>query len=244
MDRGAKALVNIRRAVEQYDRTDRPVTAILAVTLRTDFVRDLAPDQLRRERSRLHRVLLQDFTRRVNDGVLVDAGLRVQMDFLPASAHSTYFYTRSGWNAQTKAAALKEMTRRANAAWARRIGADHVFVSGRTRIPGVRSVSVNFLLSTPLTYMNLRPPQDDADEDGDNGDEDEDEDDDDDDDSFDEEKGRPVPDGSQQAPRAAAESQSPSKRQRSDSATGQDGLPAMPPVTEALQARVVKTPSY
>ncbi len=149
----------IRAAIETYKYDERPVTTILAATFKTAFADEALEKKERdRRRGRLHAALRSAFETRINQQVTVGNGHLVTMRFEPASTRPTYFWSRSGYSDQLKAAAMKEMVKQLNDGWAAQIRANRgaiITVAG-VDCPGPwQTVSVNFLLSSPLDYLDV-----------------------------------------------------------------------------------------
>lgn len=134
--RGAKSLKWIKGKIEEYLRTDRPVTAVLEVTLLTTKPPDADVPTRNKIRSEMYTYIAQNMSQQTQ----VAHGLEIILAFEQVEEGLVHFITRSGYVDNLKSAYIKK-----------RLGRIQAELRAKYKAWDVR---LNFLLTKPLEYVS------------------------------------------------------------------------------------------
>lgn len=139
--RGARSLKWIKGRIEACLHTDRPITAVLQVTVVVD--KPTTADA--KERNATHSAIRAHIARNLNVATEVAAGVTIQIPFEQDDAGLVHYVTRSGYVDVLKSAYMK-----------RRLG--KIQAELRQQYP-LWNVRLNFLLTKPLEYISMSMAQ-------------------------------------------------------------------------------------
>lgn len=151
---GARSIIIIRRAVEQYMGSSFPVSAVLEITVRLTQVPDGAQALTADENKVVHVALGQEIDAALNEGTVLQVGggapqHRVIL-FARTLPDKNHYITADPSTDYIKAAYLKKIFRDLNHVWAARGAANELVYP---QLPGA---AAEFILSRPLDYQSVQ----------------------------------------------------------------------------------------